>query len=81
MAGLTLLEPYVVAVHAFSWWPRDQRLPLSARAGLWTRAVALLALLARRPAPADAMLEFVENDDPAAVIRDARTLCGWIDGR
>lgn len=78
LAGLTLLEPYVVAVHAFSWWPRDQRLPLSARAGLWTRAVALLA---RRPAPADVMLEFVENDDPAAVIRDARTLRGCIDGR
>jgi 3-dehydroshikimate dehydratase len=77
LAGLTLLEPYVVAVHAFSWWPWGQRLPLSARAGLWGRVAALLA---RRGVLTDVMLEFVENDDPAAVIRDAQTLHGWIDG-
>lgn len=78
LAGLALLEPYVLAVHAFSWWPGDRRLPLSARAGLWS---AVVDLLARRGRPADVMLEFVEDDDPEAVVRDARTLRGWIDGR
>src|SRR4051812_923904 len=67
LAGLRLVLPHLAALHVFSWWPRDERLPLSARADLWREALALAG-------DVDALLEFVPDDDPAAVVRDAATL-------
>lgn len=75
LAGLDLLEPHVVGVHVFSWWPGDHRLALDARAELWTQ---VLARLSRRTVTTDLLLEFVPADEPAAVIRDAGVLRDWI---
>src|SRR3954470_12550767 len=67
LAGLRLVLPHLAALHVFSWWPRDERLPLAARADLWRAALALAG-------DVDALLEFVPGDDPDAVVRDAATL-------
>lgn len=71
VAGLRRLLPRVCAVHVFSWWPETERLPLAARGELWRRALAELAMLPRR---VDALLEFVPDDDPAALPTEAATL-------
>jgi Xylose isomerase-like TIM barrel len=75
VAGLDLLLDLVVAVHAFSWWPGKQRLPLTARADLWR---AVLARLAGRARPTDVLLEFVAGDSAAALRRDGRALLGLV---
>ena len=69
LSGLRRLLPRVAALHVFSWWPRDERLPLAARADLWRQALALAG-------DVDALLEFVPGDDPALVAREAETLRG-----
>ncbi|EHM29692.1 MULTISPECIES: sugar phosphate isomerase/epimerase family protein [Streptomyces] len=71
LTGLDVLADRVGAVHVFSWWPGNQRLPLAARDGLWGR---VFGLLGDRPAPRDALLEFVPGDDPAVLEREAATL-------
>ncbi|WP_107103810.1 MULTISPECIES: TIM barrel protein [unclassified Streptomyces] len=71
LAGLAALADRVSAVHVFSWWPGNHRLPLAVRDELWTRAFALLA---GRPRPGEALLEFVPDDDPAVLGREAATL-------
>jgi hypothetical protein len=77
LAGLRAVLAHVVTVHVFSWWPARERLALSARAELW-RAVCdrLVAGSTRDVMPM--LLEFVPDDDPAAVLRDASTLCDLI---
>jgi 3-dehydroshikimate dehydratase len=71
LSGLRRLLPRVAALHVFSWWPRAQRRPLEARAGLWRQALALAG-------DVDALLEFVPGDDPAIVAREANTLRGLV---
>jgi len=66
----------VSAVHVFSWWPTVERLPLTARDGLW-RAFFAAATAAPVP-PRDALLEFVPDDDPAALVAEARALRGYL---
>src|SRR5690606_1976851 len=60
VAGLTRLRERVCALHVFSWWPFDTRLPLRERADLWQRVFAVVADTGR---PLDALLEFVPEDD------------------
>ena len=74
VAGLRAVLDRVSAVHVFSWWPGGRRLPLAGRAGLWRRAVEVLA---DRP-PLDLLLEFVPDDDPAALATEAATLRSWL---
>ncbi|OPC77244.1 sugar phosphate isomerase [Embleya scabrispora] len=69
LAGLVALGERVTAVHVFSWWPGNNRLPLADRRDLW---VAALGLQAGRGV--EALLEFVPGDDPAVLAREARTL-------
>ena len=71
LAGLALVAEHVVAVHAFAWWPADQRHPLAYRASLWSKAAALLL---DRSAATDYLLEFVVDDDPQELEVDAHTL-------
>lgn len=71
LAGLSALVDRVSAVHVFSWWPGNHRLPLARREDLWTRAFDVLRASHR---PADALLEFVPGDDPAVLDREAATL-------
>ncbi|HEY8702107.1 MAG TPA: TIM barrel protein [Arthrobacter sp.] len=71
LASLHRVLPYVSGVHCFSWWPRQERLPLSGRKQLWQSAADILREAGR---PVDMMLEFVAEDLPANVIRDAAFL-------
>lgn len=67
--------PHASTIHVFSWWPTYQRLPLAERAELWREA---LTLLAEAGTDRDALLEFVPQDDPALLRREAGTLRGLI---
>ncbi|WP_327003241.1 sugar phosphate isomerase/epimerase [Dactylosporangium sp. NBC_01737] len=69
LAGLAQILDRVAAVHAFSWWPRQERRPLLAREALWRGAFSLL-----RSHDIDCLLEFVPGDDPAAVAGEAAAL-------
>lgn len=71
LAGLRLLANRVVAVHVFSWWPALERLPLLGRVELWREVVAVLHGLSR---PLDLLLEFVPDDDPTVLQREADSL-------
>ena len=63
--------PHLSTLHVFSWWPRSERLPLSARAALWREAFGVVAAAGGEH---DALLEFVPEDDPALLRREAQTL-------
>ena len=69
--GLHAIEGALTSVHVFSWWPYDERRPLSDRADLWRAA---LLGVARLPGDHHALLEFLPGDDPGALTRDAVTL-------
>ncbi|HWC21278.1 MAG TPA: TIM barrel protein [Flexivirga sp.] len=73
--GLRRLVDRVCAVHVFSWWPFAERLPLTDRADLWRGVTALLRASTR---PMDLLLEFVPDDDPAVLSREAETLQSWL---
>ncbi|SEB46786.1 sugar phosphate isomerase/epimerase family protein [Arthrobacter woluwensis] len=68
---LEALLPRLSGVHCFSWWPFDARLPLEAREDLWLGAAEVLRGAGR---PVDVMFEFVPEDSPEALTRDA----GWL---
>lgn len=72
LAGLASLADRVCAVHAFSWWPGNNRLPLADRSDLWTAALGLLD-----GRGVEALLEFVPGDDSAVLDREAATLRGF----
>lgn len=67
--------PRTSTIHVFSWWPRHERLPLAHRAKLWEQ---VFTLLAAEGSDRDALLEFVPDDDPALLPREAETLRGLI---
>ncbi|WP_116950807.1 sugar phosphate isomerase/epimerase family protein [Jiangella endophytica] len=72
------LLPGLVTVHVFTWAADGARLPLADGAALWT---PVLGTLARRDdAERYALLEFVADDDPEVLIRDAVTLREWLAG-
>jgi sugar phosphate isomerase/epimerase len=71
LASLERVLPWVAAVHVFSWWPGVQRLPLPAREPLWRAVFGALGRTGRRY---DALLEFVQGDDPAHVAADGEAL-------
>lgn len=75
LAGLARLLPHVRAVHAFSWWPRHERLPLAARADMWPAALEMLAGTGR---PTDVLLEFLPDDDMSLLPSEAGRLREWI---
>ena len=68
---LEALLPRLSGVHCFSWWPFDARLPLEAREDLWLGAVDVLH---GADEPVEVMFEFVREDAPAALTRDAAWL-------
>lgn len=70
------LLPGLVTVHVFSWAADGARLALADGEGLW-RPV-LDTVRAADGAERFALLEFVQDDDPAALERDAVTLRRWL---
>ncbi|WP_460796527.1 sugar phosphate isomerase/epimerase family protein [Microbacterium sp. GXF0217] len=73
----TAIADRVSAVHVFSWWPRTERRPLADRDALW-RELFATASAAPQP-PQDALLEFVPDDDPAVLVREASVLRAYRD--
>ncbi|MDT3318076.1 TIM barrel protein [Microbacterium sp. KSW4-11] len=71
VAGLRLIDDQVVAVHAFSWWPSYERHTLSARPTLWRQAFEHLSSQGR---PLDVLIEFVPDDNPTILAREATAL-------
>jgi sugar phosphate isomerase/epimerase len=74
LAALTTLLADVAHVHVFQWIGTD-RIPLSEGVSEWRAYLAALNSVDR---DVPLLLEFVENDDPAAFLRDAATLRGWL---
>ncbi|MBB2910716.1 hypothetical protein FHS43_001979 [Streptosporangium becharense] len=77
LSGLGLVLDRVDAVHVFSWWPTHrERWPLDHRETLWREALGMVASARRR---IDASIEFVPEDDPAVLPREAATLRRYLD--
>jgi hypothetical protein len=72
---LEALMPWLSTVHVFSWWPSNTRLPLAARASLWR---PVLDRLAAEPREINALLEFVADDSPEQLAKDAADLHSWV---
>ena len=70
LASLRQIGPHLSHVHVFHWDSRT-RLPLAEGAAHWQEYMAII-----RSFPSDryAMLEFVRDDDPQQLMRDAHTL-------
>jgi len=77
LEGLSQVIPHLGAVHAFSWSATGERLPLVARAGLWRAALTQVEAL---PVTHPVLLEFVADDDPASLARDAADLLSLTAG-
>ncbi len=72
LSSIETMLPFLENAHVFSW-EGTTRLPLTAHEGRWRKYLRAL------PKGCAAMLEFVENDDPEALLRDANTLNRWIE--
>jgi 3-dehydroshikimate dehydratase len=72
---LEALMPWLSTVHVFSWWPSNTRLPLAARESLWR---PVLDRLAAEPREINALLEFVAEDSPDQLAKDAADLHSWV---
>jgi 3-dehydroshikimate dehydratase len=72
---LEALMPWLTTVHVFSWWPSNTRLPLAARESLWR---PVLDRLAAEPREINALLEFVAEDSPDQLAKDAADLHSWV---
>jgi hypothetical protein len=66
--------PHASALHVFSWLPGQTRRALPFRQAMWRPVIAA----AEVTGTSDALLEFVPDDDPALVRREAETLHEWI---
>jgi len=71
LEALHLVLPHVVGVHAFSWGPEAERFPLRNRKQLWQTVTDILRGNGK---DMDIMLEFVQDDLPDNVIKDAAFL-------
>ena len=75
LGSLRGILPWLQHVHVFHWPVRRTRVPLAEGADRWRQYLKLLHD-AGKCCPL--LLEFVKNDDPAQLIKDAATLLGWI---
>lgn len=71
LASLQQVMDHLVGVHCFSWWPQLERLPLEGRMQFWE---SVADLLRANHKDVDLMLEFVQDDLPENVVRDAAFL-------
>ncbi len=75
---LALLEPWLAHVHVYEWEHDTTRLPLEAGHGSWPAVLAQASRTDPGPVRRYALLEFVTDDDPAALGTDAATLIRWL---
>ncbi len=79
MAGLRLVLPVLCHLHVFQWCGKPVvREPLASVTGEWRQFFEAVQGAGRATG---AFLEFVQDDDPACVIRDARALVSMIETR
>lgn len=71
LATLRQVLPRASSIHVFSWWPANRRHPLAERGELWREAFRILT---EQGGDRDALLEFVPEDDPDLLRREADTL-------
>ena len=73
------MRPHLSHLHTFWWLAGGQRLPLADGADLWPTIIAETEATTNGwSGPRYAFLEFVADDDPAALRPDAATLLGWL---
>lgn len=70
------IGPHLSHLHVYEWAGAEDRRPLADGVARWRAVLAAAAAMEvpDRPAPRVAFLEFVAGDDPATLLRDARTL-------
>ena len=73
--SLKRVLPWVRHVHVFHWPKRGERAPLADGAIAWKQ---YLSILREHGTECPLLLEFVPNDDPEQLLRDAATLREWI---
>lgn len=72
LASLRSVLERLAHVHVFHWWPdSNTRLPLADGASHWQAYLDVLRAAGKNP---DLLLEFIPNDDPALLAREAATL-------
>jgi sugar phosphate isomerase/epimerase len=70
LADLELVAPYVELCHVFTWNPDHSRRPLLDGKALWREYLSRIPGWEDKPL----LLEFVQNDDPALLAREAASL-------
>jgi sugar phosphate isomerase/epimerase len=79
LSELSSLLPDLAHLHVFSWDPDPQhRRPLAHLEAMWRSALELARVAGRFVADRIAYLEYVPDDDPAELARDAATLRSWL---
>jgi 3-dehydroshikimate dehydratase len=74
--SLRAMLPWLNHVHVFHWPRRGERAALADGAERWK---AYIDVLKRNGKQCPLLLEFVRDDDPEQLIRDAATLREWIE--
>lgn len=72
---LEILRPWLEHVHVFHWAPDGARLALEPGAEFWKPSLAKIGEI--RP-DCPVLMEFVEGNEPEALLRDAATLRSWL---
>ncbi len=76
---LDAVMPRLSHLHVFRWEPDGSRLPLAEGSDLWPAALARAGAAGEGPLGGRvAFLEFVRDDDPDQLVRDAATLRNWL---
>ncbi len=77
LEALEAILPYLETVHVFHWPEPGVRLPLADGAEVWPKYFETIAAADKTPAY---LLEFMPDDDPASLPREARTLRRFLSG-
>lgn len=80
LAELRAVLPRLAHLHVY-WWRGRSRFPLEQGAHVWPEALATAAASPWSHGPRAALLEFVPDDDPSLVRREAAQLIDWLRTR
>ena len=77
LAELEAVSPRLAHLHVY-WWRGRDRFPLADGTHVWPRALAHAAATPWAHGPRAALLEFVPDDDPELLQREAAQLIDWL---
>jgi len=80
LAELVAVAPRLAHLHVY-WWRGRERHPLADGAHVWPNALAHAAAAPWPHGPRAALLEFVPDDDPQLLPREAAQLITWLAAR